>query len=976
MNTNVLRIVMSDGITSTRFHPSLHGDITDSSGGRFHDHNHKATRDRNSPHEYNQRPRYARIASIHPGERLIKRSWPPFPRVEDEATSLSHEYQSPVPGIETSEAAFRGEIDQQPIILEVNPPILTVPAKSQSENRGKESRSLNSRSSSESLGPHTPESTDKNQDRRYVYIPEKGIEIPLTYDEPRMEIKSGLKTHEKERGRQNTPRLDTNLSRQNSPEPAPSSLEKERSPYAHAPKPMKPRETRFSGEYLLSPDVLSPRIRLPEISHAAQTPAIPDRNISDQAAGNPKYPVRPSMRRNVSATEYPSQPVSAASPRHRSMRYEKSSDESDDSPDESSRMHPSKTSGHHPSDLARERPVPHFNRPVPLKERKVNQRAMSPPLRSLSACDHRGPAPRILSHTSLGSYSESNPPSNLEVNTRRASPRCSPPSTRQSSPAATPPVTPPSSIHQRNVEVQPIKRTTLPVSRPSSPSLTPQSAKILERLPVDTMETGEGRPAIRSRRTSPLPSPGYHSSSSRAHQPRSGQNSPLPSPRHEGSGFEPGPHIDIRETSPGGHHRSSSYRGDPMQRCSTRHASLLPLDMPSSPKLRLPETGHRRRASSNTETRPSLATDSLTLQKAFESPQAAMRLRPLGSTRAVSVGPAPPATLPSCPRKERVAGYNDWYTLVGFPSFAICPTCRDAVMIPGYAHNFIPRAPKSRVQKTRCDFGVLWTRMAWLMTLSQKRPDLNILYVMAEVAAHEPSCPGKVETVREWYKIDDPETGRNVSNFNVCSYCVRNVETLFPVLRGSFHKARKHQSAQKRICDLRIDSQRFSCYVDLLEETANQAIRFRRAPNTLRFVEFAKRMVVNQECPQEDVLYGQGWYIIPHVPEFTACEECYDLIVCPVVERGSSLAAQFTRKPQFVAPPHIGISCQLYSPRMKKVFREACERNDLQHLRNVAVQRHTAERNLQTWQLEAHRYSEDEKVDRLADLVREWRRWE
>ena len=953
----------------------MHRDIADPSDYRFYGHDYEVTRDRDSLPKHNQQPRYVQTAPIHRSERRSKRAWPPFSRVEDEATSLSHEYQPALSDTEDSEVSFRGDIDQQPIILEVNPSITRLPAKLQSENRGNDSRSLKSRSSSESLGPYTPEPTDENQDRRYVYIPEKGIEIPLTYDEPRIEIKSGPKIHAKERGRQNTPRLDTNVSRKSSPEHAPSPFERERLPYAHAPKLVEPRETRFSGEYLLSPDILSSRIRFPKANHTAQTPRKTDSNISDQAAGSPKHPVRPSMRRNASAMAYPGEPVSAGGSWHQSMHYEVSSDESDDSPDESSRIHPPKGSGHRPSDFARERPVPRFDGPVPLKERKANQRGTSPPLRSLSCVD-RGPAPRVLSHTSSGSHSKSNPISNPQVNTRRASPRCSPPSTRQSSPATTPTRTPPSNVHQRNIEVETIKRTTLPFSRPSSPSLKPQSARILGPLPGDTMEIGNGRPSIRSRQTSPLPSPAYDSSSSGAHRPRSSQTSPLPSPRQGSSGFESGPRIDIRETSPGGHYRSSSYTEDPLQRCSTRHASLLPIDMPSSPTLRLPETGHRRRASSNAETRPSFPTDSLTLQKAFESPEAAMRLRPLGPTRAVSVGPAPPTTLPSCPRKEPIAGYNDWYTLVGFPSFAICPTCRDAVMIPGYAHNFVLRAPKPRGQKIRCDFGVPWTRMAWLMTLSQKRPDVNVIYSIAEVAAHEPPCPGKVEAVREWYKIDDPNTGRQVYNFNVCSYCVRNVETLFPILRGIFHKGRKHQSAPMRICDLRTDSQRFSCYVDLLEETANQAIHFRRAPNTFRFVEFAKRMVVNRECPRENVLYGQGWYIIPHIPEFTACEECYDLIVCPVVERGSSLAAQFTRKPQVVASPHVGVSCQLYSPRMKKVFREACERNNLQYLRNVAIQRHTAERNLQTWQLEAHRYPEDEKADRLTDLVREWRRWE
>ena len=957
-----------------------YGDVTDSAVRRYYDEDYKTARSRDGSHEYETPYQNPRIASTHPTGRRSRRSWPPFPRVEDETTSLSHEYQPPPSDTEASEASVRGDIDQQPIILEVNPPTSSVPAKSQIEERGNDSRSLKSISSSESLGPHTPESVDENQDRRYVYIPEKGIEIPLTYDEPRIEKRPvRLNEHERERGRKATPRLDTTLSSEKSPEQVPSPIERERSPYAHAPKPTKPKEARFSGQALLSPDILSPKVRFPETSHRAQAPRVPDGHSrgSGQDRSSPHHSVRPPVYRHASAMAYPGEPASAGGSRYRSRHYEVSSDDSDDSADELSHIHDAKRTGPGSSPML-DRPTPRLDGPVPQKQRKdiSGRRIVSPPLRTFSVYDYRAPSPRVSLATSLDPSSGTIPPSSPQINTRQASPRGSPASTRRSSPAASPPGTPgtPSStLHQGKIDFQPTKRKTLPLSRPSSPSQAHLPARM---LPVEITNITENRPGLHSRQTSPLPSPSYVDSNAKTHRPRSSQTSPLPSPQHEGTGVESGPRIDIREPSPAGHRRSTSYTVDPLQNYGTRHASLLPFDMPSSPSLRLPETGSRRRASSNAETRPSFSTDPITLRKAFESPQAAMKLRPTGPIRAVSVGTAPPATLPPCPRKDFVAGYHDWYTLVGFPSFAICPTCRDAVMIPGYADRFTPRAPKPRGQKTRCDFGVPWMRMAWLMTISQKRSDVNLIYAMAEVAAHEPLCPGKVETLQEWYKIDDPDTGRHVSNFNVCSYCVRNVETLFPVLRGIFHKARRHPLAQERICDLRTDSQRFSCYVDLLEETANHAIQFRRAPNILRFVEFAKRMVANRECPAEDVLRGQEWYIIPHVPEFTACEECYDLIVCPAIERGSSLAAQFTRKPQLVAPPHVGVSCQLYSPKMRRVFREACEWNDVQHLRSIAVQRHAAERNLQMRQAESHKYPENERVDRMADFVREWRRWE
>lgn len=938
--------------------------------------------DLKAPCEHDARQQNARSHVITLIERPSKRSWPPFPRVEDEATALSHELQPPRLDTEISEALFRGDVDQQPIILEVNEPTLIVSPKLQTQKSGDESRSLKSESSSESLGPHTPDTAEENQDRRYVYIPEKGIEIPLTYDEPRLERKVGPVEHsDKARGRKDTPRLDTKLSRKTSLEQVRSPLERQRSPYAHATKPTKAKEARFSGEYLLSPNLLSPTVRLPEAicTNGASERTIDQSKIPGHGSMSPQHSVRPMMHRHASAMAYPGEPVSTKGSRRRSRHYDVSSDESDDSAKDFSRIARSRRSEvGYQSDLARECPESRSDVPVSQKGRNSisRRRGVSPPLRTLPACDHRAPAPGVLPTIGRGPPLGSIPGLNTHYNARLASPRCSPASTPHSSPGTTPPGTPQSNVHQRKNEYQKTERNTLSVSRPSSPLQPPQSATSPGSTALNVKEIGETRPGLRSRQTSPLPSPSYNTTSSGVHPPHSRQTSPIPSPRIQRSTFEPGPRVDIREPSPANHSRYSSYTTDSSQHLATRHASLLPFDMPSSPTLRLPETGHRRRASSNAETRPNLSTDPLILQKAYDFPQAAMKLRPLGPTRAVSVGPAPPATLPSCPRKDPVAGYSDWYTLVGFPSFAICPTCRDAVLIPGYTQYFTPRTPRLRTEKTRCDFSVPWIRMAWLMTLSQKRSDVNLLYAMAEVAAYEPPCSGKAEAVREWYKIDDPDTGRHVSNFNVCPYCVRNVETLFPVLRGVFRKTRTHHSAQERICDLRIDSQRFPCYVDLLEETANQAIQFRRAPNKLRFVEFAKRMIVNRECPREAKLCDQAWYAIPSIPEFTACEECYDLIVYPAIRRNSSIATQFTRKPQFVAPPHIGVSCQLYSPRMKRIFREACDRNDLQHLRDIAIQRYRAERNLQNFYTECHRYSEDEKVDRLADLMKEWQRWE
>jgi len=69
------------------------------------------------------------------------------------------------------------------------------------------------------------------------------------------------------------------------------------------------------------------------------------------------------------------------------------------------------------------------------------------------------------------------------------------------------------------------------------------------------------------------------------------------------------------------------------------------------------------------------------------------------------------------------------------------------------------------------------------------------------------------------------------------------------------------------------------------------------------------------------------------VPEFTVCEECYDAVVWPMIEeddnnKKSDVANNFIRKRQVLSLA----SCQLYSHRMREIFRRACRRNDLAYL--------------------------------------------
>jgi len=180
------------------------------------------------------------------------------------------------------------------------------------------------------------------------------------------------------------------------------------------------------------------------------------------------------------------------------------------------------------------------------------------------------------------------------------------------------------------------------------------------------------------------------------------------------------------------------------------------------------------------------------------------------------------APMPSCPRTAFTRGRTDWLTLPQCPSFDICPSCFSSIIAPTeFRDLFVPAAHRPPETEVLCDFGSSpWYRIAWLLTLKEKRRDLKLFHGLANIAAKAQPCLGKHVAVRQWYSIIDPKTRAPIPGFNVCNSCVKSVETLLPALRGIFIKV---DAAEPKICSLRFDSKRFIQYFDSLEIAADRA---------------------------------------------------------------------------------------------------------------------------------------------------------
>jgi hypothetical protein len=333
--------------------------------------------------------------------------------------------------------------------------------------------------------------------------------------------------------------------------------------------------------------------------------------------------------------------------------------------------------------------------------------------------------------------------------------------------------------------------------------------------------------------------------------------------------------------------------------------------------------------------------------------------------------------LPICPRSVPEAGHHDWHTAVGIPQLDICPTCMTVVGASRFRDLFVPSPSKIPGQKIMCDFSRPWVRNAWVQIIKQRRGSLDMIYQIIHNSETTKPCPGKGSDVRAWYRLPDPDTGINVPNFDACSECVRSIEIIFPQLRGIFKRG--GALVQERTCDLNTQSRRFERYLKLLDAAATEYdVERLREPDIQPFANFARKTARIRECTRDDMVMNQLWHFIPGLPEFTVCEECFDQVVWPVVDQ--PVASSVNRTLQLVpgAQRNTGISCQLYSERMRKRFLEAVRYADFEYLKQVALRRHGVERLLQ----EKHKTLMNDMAngkDRTEELkanIEEWRKWE
>ena len=162
-----------------------------------------------------------------------------------------------------------------------------------------------------------------------------------------------------------------------------------------------------------------------------------------------------------------------------------------------------------------------------------------------------------------------------------------------------------------------------------------------------------------------------------------------------------------------------------------------------------------------------------------------------------------------------------------------------------------------------------------------------------------------------------------------------------------------------------------------------------------RLEDFARDMRSVPLCQKDRFLPGHRWHYDPMLPEFTVCAECFTCTVWPERE-GSRLAKRINDTARSIEnEPAGGNSCQMWSPRMIRVFREAARSNNSEYLVDEAQRRARFEHTIKMrWDTLAtknkklgerqKRYGFDQRIEddiksntnEMYDLAKTWKQHE
>lgn len=278
--------------------------------------------------------------------------------------------------------------------------------------------------------------------------------------------------------------------------------------------------------------------------------------------------------------------------------------------------------------------------------------------------------------------------------------------------------------------------------------------------------------------------------------------------------------------------------------------------------------------------------------------------------------------VPPCPGPAKVkSGERKWYIPKRpIPGLAVCEACYCDNVIPHFEDKFT-EAVAAPQQTLICGMAALAIKMSWDSAV--QKGSFEIWWEAVYALMTFPQCSEKGfpdQVAREWYSLR--HLHENLEGFKCCRSCYNSI--LRPLdLTPYFEPIRfpLQNSTATRTCSLAPDSPRYGAYMKKLREASGRK----------RFDIFLSYVIPRAKippCRPKSFLARMKWY---GTDEFVVCEECYFEYV-----RDSPLDNQLTVRARYSPEPQ---ACDLYSPRMKHIWEEACAKRDIKYFAWAAIER-------------------------------------
>lgn len=275
-------------------------------------------------------------------------------------------------------------------------------------------------------------------------------------------------------------------------------------------------------------------------------------------------------------------------------------------------------------------------------------------------------------------------------------------------------------------------------------------------------------------------------------------------------------------------------------------------------------------------------------------------------------------TLPPCPRMNDIkANDRQWYKPKNGPaSLRACVTC--------FFDYFYRSEDEDRFEqvnggdfRTRCTMGQLNLLIPMHQALADK--DRSLFWKAAFAVDKHPFCHKDGIKGGTWYTLPG-----NAAGWGICAACYEGV---IKTVGGSRWFVQDKQVSQ---------DETYLCCFNMGHARAQGSLQAYDNAHNLGdgeiLADYASRWTNVQPCPRAKLNSGKnrpwwGWGVL------AICEECYLNFA-----QGTALEPRFALKG--AREPDKERMCDLFSPRVRGLYTEACKTGDLQGLLALAEQRH------------------------------------